>query len=1367
MQTPPEPNSLQQFFSRTFKLTPETLFYIVIFLIAIFTRFHMLGDRVMSHDESLHTRFSYNLYNEGDYRHTPLMHGPVLFHAVSFFYYIFGDNDYTARIYTSILGVLMVMTPLLFRRWLGRWGTMLACLMLLISPLIMYYNRYIREDTPNLFYSILMVWSIFMYLNGPESQRRRERWLYLLAGSMLLSLASKESALIYIAIFGIFLALYWFARLLQYFTNIAGKTVFYLTMMGILFGGVLALFFYCLLDIVKFDLFPTDGSALFSALAPADQTTFLVWAAIAILSIVLIIAGTMMWAFSGRESKAPWREVLYVVGVAMAVSLVFIVVEERSHTTSLIVNETAAPPDPNNPTTALAAESTMKWFPMLAAWGVFIATAVFLYWVRRRPEVEGKDKYGRGFWGTLDLFPEFDLMIIIGTLVLPWATAIIPYMMKGTAADYTNIASGLPPIVYSMIDNFPDMNTPEQIGQVWVSFLAWLPLMGTAILIGLAWNWRKWLIASAIFHALFAFFFTTVFTNINGLATGMIYSLGYWLEQQSVRRGSQPQYYYLMVILPMYEFLPIIGSILAMFGGSIYFWRWRKHDQTVVEELALATGRLQASELEAGVESTKAEVRRASKTAAVITAGDQDEESVSDEPLHLEEIIRLRQERNLHELPFLFFWAWLAILNLIGYTLAGEKMPWLGVHMAFPMIFLAAWFFGRIFDRLKWTERVRSYGPVALVILIVTIIVGLQVFGALGVGRGPFQGLAKTQLEQTYNWLASAVMFVGGLGVLAYLVPRIEFANVRRLAAVAAFGLLALITFRASWIASFVNYDSAREFLVYAHSAPAVKQVLDQITELSLRTTNGMDMKFAYDNSVSWPYSWYFRHFRNAVFVGENPTLQNLENAVVVVVGDDKRSTVEPLLEDQYVAYEYIRMWWPMQEYFNVTPDRLDNLFDFSPSNANAAQLREGLFDIWWNRDYTVYGVATSKDFAETKWPVSDKMLVYVRKDIAREVWEYGVGDGEVFAPTEQAVNLCRVNWDQEKSAVSILSGSDVPLSRPLGLSFDAEGNLYVAEEFGYRVSVFNANGEFVRSIGTQGNATDSVQFTRPNSVAVAPDGSFYVADTWNYRILHISADGSEVLTSWGQPNEAGFSASTQPTDGFWGPRDVAVDAQNRVYVSDTGNKRIRVYDLTSGTPTFLYDLGSGGSGPGQLNEPNDVLVHPVDGRVFVADTWNRRVSVFSKDGTYLNSFLVRAWYDTNSSLPYMALDASRDLLYVGDPNAGRVLVFNTAGECVGSFGNLVEDTTTVTTSQFNVVSGIAVDVEGNVYVADAGLNRILKFTPFAPLNEMPEGMQMPDGVVLDENGKPVLSEELNPLATVEASVETTAEDVSVEEAAE
>ncbi|MDQ7035398.1 MAG: hypothetical protein Q9P01_11340, partial [Anaerolineae bacterium] len=92
-------------------------------------------------------------------------------------------------------------------------------LMLLISPITMYYARYIRHDMPSILSAILMMWSIMMYLSASENQKRRAHWLYILAASMLWNLGSKETAFIYIAIIGIFLFLYWIVRLIQHFAQ--------------------------------------------------------------------------------------------------------------------------------------------------------------------------------------------------------------------------------------------------------------------------------------------------------------------------------------------------------------------------------------------------------------------------------------------------------------------------------------------------------------------------------------------------------------------------------------------------------------------------------------------------------------------------------------------------------------------------------------------------------------------------------------------------------------------------------------------------------------------------------------------------------------------------------------------------------------------------------------------------------------------------------------------------------------------------------------------------------------------------------------------------------------------------------------------
>ena len=124
----------------------EMVLYATLFIIALVTRFYDLGTRVMSHDESLHTLYSWNLYAGKGYQHDPLMHGPFLFHFNALIYFLFGDNDFTARISTALFGAVLVILPYWFRPWLGRLGALAAAFMILISPGLLYYSRYIRHD---------------------------------------------------------------------------------------------------------------------------------------------------------------------------------------------------------------------------------------------------------------------------------------------------------------------------------------------------------------------------------------------------------------------------------------------------------------------------------------------------------------------------------------------------------------------------------------------------------------------------------------------------------------------------------------------------------------------------------------------------------------------------------------------------------------------------------------------------------------------------------------------------------------------------------------------------------------------------------------------------------------------------------------------------------------------------------------------------------------------------------------------------------------------------------------------------------------------------------------------------------------------
>ena len=107
-------------------------------ILAIITRFYGLGDRVVSHDESLHTQYSYQFYNGDGYVHSPLMHGPTLFHATALSHWLFGDSDFASRVPDAALGC-WCCCPYLLRDWLGRRGALFASFMLLISPYVSYY----------------------------------------------------------------------------------------------------------------------------------------------------------------------------------------------------------------------------------------------------------------------------------------------------------------------------------------------------------------------------------------------------------------------------------------------------------------------------------------------------------------------------------------------------------------------------------------------------------------------------------------------------------------------------------------------------------------------------------------------------------------------------------------------------------------------------------------------------------------------------------------------------------------------------------------------------------------------------------------------------------------------------------------------------------------------------------------------------------------------------------------------------------------------------------------------------------------------------------------------------------------------------
>src|SRR5690349_4191884 len=170
------PSVLERPVAVALRLTWEKGLYLVLLVAAFITRFYDLGARVMSHDESLHTQFAWYLYQGRGFQHSPLMHGVLRFEITAFFYWLFGDNDFTARIATALMGVAAVGLMYYFRRWLGRPGALVAATMMLLSPYMLYYSRYIRDEPYVIVWGILVALCVLRYL-----ETRAAKYLYWLA----------------------------------------------------------------------------------------------------------------------------------------------------------------------------------------------------------------------------------------------------------------------------------------------------------------------------------------------------------------------------------------------------------------------------------------------------------------------------------------------------------------------------------------------------------------------------------------------------------------------------------------------------------------------------------------------------------------------------------------------------------------------------------------------------------------------------------------------------------------------------------------------------------------------------------------------------------------------------------------------------------------------------------------------------------------------------------------------------------------------------------------------------------------------------------------------------------------------------------
>jgi tripartite motif-containing protein 71 len=271
----------------------------------------------------------------------------------------------------------------------------------------------------------------------------------------------------------------------------------------------------------------------------------------------------------------------------------------------------------------------------------------------------------------------------------------------------------------------------------------------------------------------------------------------------------------------------------------------------------------------------------------------------------------------------------------------------------------------------------------------------------------------------------------------------------------------------------------------------------------------------------------------------------------------------------------------------------------------------------------------------------------------------------------------------------------------PYGVALDAAGNIYVADDLNDRVVKLNPQLGFIGAWGGFGGKPG--QFAFPRAIASDPAGDTYVADTANQRVQVFDPSGNYLRT---------IGISSRGPGELTAPRGLAVDPTGRLLISDTTNDRIELYPA----PTFAFggQWSVVGGVSASFYRPTGIGIDPA-GSVYVADRGYGRLLKLWGDGTWLSELggpSSRGGFQLSGNGAVAVSPATHDV-FVADAGHNRVLVFSPEGALIARWGAGEGNGAAGSgTGAFNRPEGVAIGAEGNVLVADTGNDRIVKLSP-------------------------------------------------------
>jgi len=701
----------------------------------------------------------------------------------------------------------------------------------------------------------------------------------------------------------------------------------------------------------------------------------------------------------------------------------------------------------------------------------------------------------------------------------------------------------------------------------------------------------------------------------------------YWLQQQNESRGGQPWYYYFLVI-PLYE------QVAVLFGaaGLVYYFLHRRTRLSLIAGAAFLTCMLLTLFLGQAAPGLQKPLGALALLSGAL----------------------LFVSRPRHILVNLALWWTVATWSL--YTIAGEKMPWLTLHILLPTMVVAALYLGHLFAS---APRLSRTWLVTAGLLAAAALVSFRSSVALAYadGANPTEMLVYTQTAQD----------VPDASRVIHNIPLQQ-------------------TTTGAKARAWIDGDTTWPWLWYMHDDPSAHGFANESAGAGVSTAAQQRypaLVIANDDTPGHP--------------GDFNSLRSGGKLAQITAA--------------YTGYKFKMRWWfPEDGYKAWEAGGLGGFLGQAAQPSSWASLAN-----WW-ATRTPFDQTAFKNWSNVfpfyVYVRKDLVQQYVPASWASAHGRAALDEAGAPAPATQ--NDVPAALTHPVAPALTISGAT--LARPMGgmrdVAVDAAGAIYATDSSAQRVVKFDRAGRYLTSWGSAGAGKG--QFSNlyagvdPAGIVVGKNGHIYVSD-WA-RIQEFTPDGAFV-NAFGVGDVNGVATAAS----FYGPRQSAVASNGNLYIADTGNKRIQVY-----TPggAHLFNIGSGSkvpaqmAAPGNFNEPSGVAIDNA-GIVYVADYWNKRIQRFTLTGKYLSSYAVNGWGGVNDyGEPFLAVDAKGHLFATDAPSSinthvNHVLELDaTTGALVRAFGGVGAAGTAGALTQ---PSGVAVGPDGALYIADFGAIKLLK----------------------------------------------------------